>query len=119
GGGKAIMDFGKYAIGHMRGGPAKIAIITSALFGTVSGSGVANVYATGTLTIPLMKRLGYKPSFAAAVEACASSGGQLMPPVMGAAAFVMAEITGIPYVRIIGAALIPALLYFVSILGGP
>lgn len=115
GGGKAIMDFGKYAIGHMRGGPAKIAIITSALFGTVSGSGVANVYATGTLTIPLMKRLGYKPSFAGAVEACASSGGQLMPPVMGAAAFVMAEITGIPYVRIIGAALIPALLYFVSI----
>jgi len=115
GGGKAIMDFGKYAIGHMRGGPAKIAVITSALFGTISGSGVANVYATGTLTIPLMKRLGYKPSFAGAVEACASSGGQLMPPIMGAAAFIMADITGIPYVRIIGAALIPALLYFVSI----
>jgi TRAP transporter 4TM/12TM fusion protein len=115
GGGKAIMDFGKYAIGHMRGGPAKIAVVTSALFGIISGSGVANVYATGTLSIPLMKKLGYKPSFAAAVEACASTGGQLMPPVMGAAAFIMAEITGIPYVRILGAALIPALLYFTSI----
>jgi TRAP transporter 4TM/12TM fusion protein len=115
GGGKAIMDFGRYCFGSMRGGPAKIAVVTSALFGTVSGSDVANVYATGTLTIPLMKKLGYKPSFAGAVEACASTGGQLMPPVMGAAAFVMTYITGISYKRIIGAALIPALLYFASI----
>jgi len=115
GGGKAIINFGKCLFGQMRGGPAKIAVVTSALFGTISGSGVANVYATGTLSIPLMKKLGYKPSFAGAVEACASTGGQIMPPVMGAAAFVMADITGIPYVRIMGAALIPALLYFASV----
>ncbi len=115
GGGKAIIDTGKFVAGHTRGGPAKIAVITSAFFGTISGSGVANVYATGTFTIPMMKKMGYKPHFAGAVEACASTGGQIMPPVMGAAAFVMAELTGIPYVRIMAAALIPALLYFISI----
>jgi len=115
GGGKAIIDAGKFVAGHTRGGPAKIAVITSAFFGTISGSGVANVYATGTFTIPMMKKMGYKPSFAGAVEACASTGGQIMPPVMGAAAFVMSELTGIPYVKIMAAALIPALLYFISI----
>lgn len=115
GGAQAMLNFGKYTVGQMRGGPAKIAVLTSALFGIVSGSGVANVYATGNLSIPLMKKLGYEPKFAAAVEACASTGGQIMPPVMGAAAFVMAEVTGVPYIRIIEAALIPAVLYFTSI----
>jgi TRAP transporter 4TM/12TM fusion protein len=115
GGGQALMIIGKYLAGRARGGPAKIAVIGSSLFGTISGSAVANVYTTGTFSIPLMKKLGYKPSFAGAVEACASTGGQLAPPIMGAAAFVMAELTGFPYVRIIAAALIPAVLYYLSI----
>lgn len=115
GGGQALMDIGKYVAGRTRGGPAKIAVVASALFGTISGSAVANVYATGTFSIPMMKKLGYKPAFAGAVEACASTGGQIMPPVMGAAAFVMADVTGVPYVRIMAAALIPALLYYISL----
>lgn len=115
GGGRAIMDFGKYVAGQFRGGPAKIAVVTSALFGTFSGSAVANVYGTGTFTIPMMKRLGYRPSFAGAVEAAASTGGQIMPPVMGAAAFVMAEFIGVPYARIMAAAAIPAILYYLAI----
>jgi TRAP transporter 4TM/12TM fusion protein len=115
GGGAAIMTFGKYVIGHVRGGPAKIAVITSALFGTISGSAVANVYGTGTFTIPMMKKLGYDPTFAGAVEATGSTGGQIIPPVMGAAAFVMAEITGTPYSKIMVMALLPALLYYFSI----
>ncbi|MCR4426537.1 MAG: TRAP transporter permease [Firmicutes bacterium] len=115
GGGGALMDIGKYLAGRTRGGPAKIAVIASGLFGTISGSAVANVYATGTFSVPTMKRLGYKPSFAGAVEACASTGGQIVPPVMGAAAFVMADVTGIPYVRIMAAALIPAILYYSSL----
>jgi TRAP transporter 4TM/12TM fusion protein len=90
----------------------------SGLMGTVSGSSVANVVGTGSFTIPMMKRLGYKPEFAAAVEATASTGGQLMPPIMGAAAFLMSEMTGIPYVRIIGAALIPAMLYYFGVWAG-
>jgi TRAP transporter 4TM/12TM fusion protein len=115
GGGQAIIDLGKIIAGHTRGGPAKIAVLTSALFGSISGSGVANVYATGTFTIPMMKRFGFKPSFAGAVEACASTGGQIMPPVMGAAAFVMADLTGNIYLNIITAALIPAILFFFSV----
>jgi TRAP transporter 4TM/12TM fusion protein len=115
GGGKAMMDFGRYAAGRFRGGPAKIAIVTSAFFGTFSGSAVANVYGTGTFTIPMMKRLGYRPEFAGAVEAAASTGGQIMPPVMGAAAFVMAEFLGMPYAHVMAAAVLPAVLYYLAV----
>ncbi|MBP8717656.1 MAG: TRAP transporter permease [Candidatus Atribacteria bacterium] len=101
--------------GTRPGGPAQIAVIGSALFGSVSGVAAANVYATGTFTIPLMKKMGYQSQFAGAVEAAASTGGILMPPIMGAGAFVMAEITGIPYVKIIIAAVLGAILYYVSI----
>jgi TRAP transporter 4TM/12TM fusion protein len=101
--------------GRARGGPAKIAVISSALYGTISGSPTSDVVTTGAVTIPMMKRLGYKASFAGAVEVAASTGGSLLPPVMGAAAFIMAEYTGIPYVEIAFAALIPALLYYMPI----
>jgi TRAP transporter 4TM/12TM fusion protein len=101
--------------GKARGGPAKVAVISSAFFGTISGSAVANVVGTGTYTIPLMKRTGYQPHFAAAVEAVASSGGQLMPPVMGAAAFVISEMTGESYLKICLAAAIPSFLYYMSL----
>ena len=116
GAGDVLMDLGRSLTGRYRGGPAKIAVITSAFFGTISGSAAANVYATGTFTIPLMKRSGYTPVFAGAVEAAASTGGQLMPPIMGAAAFLMADILGIPYIKVCVAALIPSVLYFFSIL---
>jgi TRAP transporter 4TM/12TM fusion protein len=116
GAGDVIMDMGRALAGRYRGGPAKIAVLTSAFFGSISGSAAANVYATGTFTIPLMKRLGYTPTFAAAVEASASTGGQLMPPIMGAAAFLMADILGVPYLKICAAALIPSLLYFSSLI---
>jgi TRAP transporter 4TM/12TM fusion protein len=116
GAGEVMMDLGRALTGRFRGGPAKIAVITSAFFGTISGSAAANVYATGTFTIPLMKRTGYSANFAGAVEASASTGGQIMPPVMGAAAFLMADILGIPYLKICVAAIIPAALYFFSIL---
>ncbi len=101
--------------GRARGGPAKIAIVASSLFGTISGSSVANVVTTGTLTIPAMKKTGYKASFAAAVEAVASTGGQLVPPVMGAAAFIMAEYLGIPYLQIVTAAIVPAVFYYAAL----
>ncbi|MDX2290277.1 MAG: TRAP transporter permease [Hyphomicrobiaceae bacterium] len=101
-------------VGTSRGGPAKVAVISSALMGTISGSGVANVVTTGQFTIPLMKRFGYRAAFAGGVEATASMGGQLMPPVMGAVAFIMAETLGVPYSEIIKAAIIPAILYFFS-----
>jgi TRAP transporter 4TM/12TM fusion protein len=114
-----IMDFFmdiSYAIaGWAAGGPAKIAVIASALEGTVSGSSVANTVGSGSFTIPMMKRLGYKPEFAGAVEAAASTGGQIMPPVMGAAAFLMAEFMNVPYVEVAKAAVIPALLYFTGV----
>jgi TRAP transporter 4TM/12TM fusion protein len=100
--------------GSSKGGPAKVAVFSSALMGTISGSGVANVVTTGQFTIPLMKRFGYKPAFAGGVEATASMGGQIMPPVMGAVAFIMAENIGVPYSDIVKAAIIPALLYFGS-----
>ncbi len=101
--------------GGKRGGPAKVSVVSSGLFGSISGSAVANVVSTGTLTIPLMKRVGYKPEFAAAVEAVASTGGQIMPPVMGTGAFLMAEMLNIPYSTICLAAIIPALLYYFSV----
>ena len=100
GAGQLFMDFALALAGHTSGGPAKVAVITSSLFGTVSGSAVANVMTTGTFTIPLMKRSGYRPAFAGAVEAVASTGGQLMPPIMGAAAFVMAEFLGVSYLKV-------------------
>ena len=98
-----------------RGGPAKVSIFASALFGSISGSAPANVYATGVFTIPLMKRVGYRPAFAGAVEATASTGGQIMPPVMGAAAFIMADLTGHGYLAVIKAALLPAVLYYLAL----
>ena len=115
GAGKFFVDLAFSLTGRVPGGPAQAAVLSSALMGTVSGSGVANVVTTGTFTIPLMKRTGYEPHFAAAVEALASNGGQLMPPVMGAVAFLMAEMLGIPYREVARAALIPAVLYFVTL----
>jgi TRAP transporter 4TM/12TM fusion protein len=115
GGGEFFIDLAYSLFGRFRGGPAKIAVVASACFGTISGSGIANVAGTGQFTIPLMKRTGYQPAFAGAVEAAASIGGQLMPPVMGAAAFIMAEILGLPYISICWAALLPAILYFLAI----
>lgn len=113
--GEFFIELSNAICGHKRGGPAKVAVITSALEGTVSGSSVANTVGSGSFTIPMMKRLGYKPEFAAAVEAAASTGGQIMPPVMGAAAFLMAESIGLPYGTIVKAAVIPALLYFAGV----
>lgn len=110
-----IIDLSMSLVGRATGGPAKVSIVASSLFGTVSGHSVANVYGTGTITIPLMKRMGYTPEYAGAVEAAASTGGQIMPPIMGAAAFIMAEIIGVSYIAIIKAALIPALLYYVAL----
>jgi TRAP transporter 4TM/12TM fusion protein len=115
GGGRFFIDLACSAFGAVRGGPAKIAIVASGFFGMISGSAVANVVGSGTFTIPLMKRVGYSPPFAAAVEAVASTGGMIMPPVMGAAAFIMAEILGVSYLSICLAAAIPALLYFISL----
>lgn len=115
GAGQLFMDFALALAGHTSGGPAKVAVITSSLFGTVSGSAVANVMTTGTFTIPLMMRTGYRPAFAGAVEAVASTGGQLMPPIMGAAAFVMAEFLGVSYLTVAGFAILPALLYYVAV----
>lgn len=112
GAGRFFMDFAMAITGRQAGGPAKAAVVASALFGTISGSSVANVVTTGVFTIPLMKKAGYKPEFAGAVEPAASTGGQLMPPVMGAAAFVMAEFLGMSYGAIALAAAIPALTYF-------
>ncbi len=108
-------NFASRIAGRGPGGGAKIAVVSSGLFGMISGVGVANMYATGTFTIPLMKKLGYRPQFAAAVAAASSTGGQLMPPIMGAAAFVMSEITGIPYWTIAIAAALPAVFYYASI----
>ena len=115
GAGQLFMDFALAMAGHTSGGPAKVAIITSSLFGTVSGSAVANVMTTGTFTIPLMRRTGYRPAFSGAVEAVASTGGQLMPPIMGAAAFVMAEFLGTSYLAVAAFAILPAILYYVAV----
>lgn len=113
--GRLFNNLGARVAGRQAGGPAKVATITSCLFGTMSGSSAANVFATGSFTIPMMKKLGYRPSFAGGVEAAASVGGQIMPPIMGAGAFVMAEITNIPYSQIIVAALLGAICYFFMI----
>lgn len=113
--GQLFMDFASSLTGHSPGGPGKISCISSGLFGTISGSAVANVMVDGWLTIPLMKRAGFKSHFAAAVEAVASTGGQIMPPVMGAGAFVMAEFLGVPYLTIALHAVIPALLYYLAL----
>lgn len=114
--GKFFIDFANALAGWARGGPAKVAVLSSGLMGTVSGSSVANVAGTGSFTIPMMKKLGYKPEFAGAVEAAASTGGQLMPPIMGAAAFLMAEFTSTPYIFVVKAAIIPALLYYTGVM---
>ena len=113
--GKFFIDLAAALAGWASGGPAKVAVLSSGLMGTVSGSSVANVVGTGSLTIPMMKKLGYNANFAGAVEAAASTGGQLMPPVMGAAAFLMAEFVGVPYIEVVKAAAIPALLYFTGV----
>jgi TRAP transporter 4TM/12TM fusion protein len=112
---KLFTDFAMGLFGHKLGGPAKVSVVSSALMGTISGSGVANVVTTGQFTIPLMKRFGYRPAFAGGVEATSSMGSQIMPPVMGAVAFIMAETINVPFVEIAKAALIPALLYFGSV----
>ncbi|BAS28205.1 TRAP transporter permease [Limnochorda pilosa] len=114
GGARFFLDLSLAAAGHQKGGPAQVAIVSSGLMGTISGSAVANVVTTGAFTIPLMKRIGYRPHFAGAVEAVASTGGQIMPPVMGAAAFVMAEMIEAPYWQIVLAAILPAVLYYAA-----
>lgn len=113
--GQFFIDLCNAIAGGASGGPAKVAVLSSALLGTVSGSSVSNTVGSGSFTIPMMKKLGYKGEFAGAVEASASTGGQLMPPIMGAAAFLMAESLGMPYITIVKAAVIPALLYFTGI----
>jgi len=113
--GQYFNDLSLVIAGRRIGGPAKVAVFSSALQGTISGSSVANVVTSGSFTIPMMKRLGYRPEFAGAVEAAASTGGQIMPPIMGAAAFLMAEFVGVPYLEIVKAAALPALLYFTGI----
>lgn len=114
--GKFIIDLAMALAGHATGGPAKVAVLSSGLMGSISGSSVANVCTTGMFTIPLMKSVGYKPYFAGAVEAVASTGGQIMPPVMGAAAFIMAEFLGVPYIKVALAAIVPALLYYFAVM---
>ncbi len=113
--GRFFIDLANAIAGWASGGPAKVAVLSSGLMGTVSGSSVANVAGTGCFTIPMMKKLGYEKEFAGAVEAAASTGGQLMPPIMGAAAFLMAEFVGVPYLDVVKAAAIPALLYFAGV----
>ena len=113
--GKFFIDLANAVAGWASGGPAKVAVLSSAFMGTVSGSSVANVAGTGSFTIPMMKKLGYRKEFAGAVEAASSTGGQLMPPVMGAAAFLMAEFVGAPYIEIVEAAVVPAMLYFAGL----
>jgi TRAP transporter 4TM/12TM fusion protein len=116
GGGQIFLDIPLAAMGRYRGGPAKAAVLASSLFGSISGSAVANVASTGIITIPLMKKTGYRPHEAGAIESVASTGGQLLPPIMGAAAFIMAEILGIPYAEVALAAVLPALLFYVALL---
>ena len=115
GGSRLFIDLAFALTGRYAGGPAKTAVVSSALLGTITGSALANLVTTGAFTIPLMKRCGYRPSFAGGVEATSSSAGQIMPPVMGAAAFIMAEMTGISYLDIVIAAAIPAILYFTTV----
>lgn len=116
GGGNFFFRLASSIAGRMRGGPAKIAVIASALYGTMSGSPTSDVVTTGSITIPLMKRLGYSRVFAGAVEAAASSGASILPPIMGTAAFLMVDIAGIPYIKIIVAAAVPAVIYYLGIM---
>lgn len=116
GGGQLVIDLAHAVAGRFRGGPAKTAVVSSALMGMISGSPVANVVTTGTFTIPLMKRTGYTAVQAGAIEACASTGGMFTPPIMGAAAFIIAEFMGAPYLRVMAAAAIPALLFYLAVL---
>jgi TRAP transporter 4TM/12TM fusion protein len=118
GGGKTFIDLALALTGRFVGGPAKAAVISSALFGSISGSSVANVMVTGSYTIPLMKRLGYKPEFAGAVEAIASTGGGITPPIMSITAFMMAEFLNISYMNIIGYALLPCILFYTGVFSG-
>ncbi|HPC04857.1 MAG TPA: TRAP transporter permease [Syntrophales bacterium] len=113
--GQLFMDIAMAIAGWSSGGPAKVAVISSGFLGSISGSSIANTVTTGAFTIPLMKKVGYRPQFAGAVEAASSTGGQLMPPIMGAAAFIMAEFLGIPYIKIAACAVVPALLYFFAV----
>lgn len=115
GGGQVFIDLASSLVGHVRGGPAKVAVLGSCFFGSISGSAVANVAGTGSFTIPLMKKTGYRPAFAGAVEAVASSGGQFMPPIMGSAAFLISEIVGLPYWKVALYAAVPAVLYYLAI----
>lgn len=115
GGGQVFIDLALASVGRFRGGPAKAAIVSSSLFGSISGSAVANVVATGSLTIPLMRQSGYRPHTAGGIEAVASTGGQLMPPVMGATAFLMADFLGRPYAEVAIAAIVPAVLLYLSL----
>jgi TRAP transporter 4TM/12TM fusion protein len=112
GAGKFFIDLAYAATGRQRGGPAKAAVIASAGMGSISGSSIANVVTTGAFTIPLMKRLGYRPAQAGGIEAAASTGGQIMPPLMGAGAFLMSEYTRVPYLEIVAVSIFPAILYF-------
>ena len=114
--GKVFIDLALALLGRQRGGPAKVAVLASGLLGTINGSSVANVVGTGTFTIPLMKSIGYRPEFAGAVEASASCGGQIMPPIMGAGAFIMAEFLGVSYLYVAVAAALPAVLYYTGVL---
>src|SRR5690625_1553761 len=116
GGSNFFINFAISVAGSRRGGPAKAAVLSSALFGSVSGNSVANVVSTGVFTIPLMKQIGYSPRYAGAIEAVASTGGQIMPPILGSAAFIMAQLLGVPYLNIVIASIIPALLYFITTL---
>jgi len=113
--GQGFMNVAAAAAGHLKGGAAKVSVLSSAFFGSISGSASANVASTGAITLPAMTKLGYPKRLAAAVEAVASSGGQIMPPLMGAGAFVMVELTGVPYTSIMAAALLPAILYFLTV----
>lgn len=115
GGGLFLTDLAMATLGRFRGGPAKMAVVSSSLFGTISGSAVSNVAVDGMITIPMMVRAGYRPHVAAAIEATASTGGQLMPPIMGAAAFLMAQFLGIPYQQVVIAAILPAALYYLAL----
>ena len=115
GGGEFFFNLAALLTGRTRGGPAKIAVISSGLYGTMSGSPTSDVVATGSITIPVMKRLGYSARFAGAVEVAASTGGSAMPPVMGSAAFILAEYTGVDYKAVVVAAVVPALLYYLGV----
>ena len=112
---KFFIDFPLAAVGHKIGGPAKVAVIASGLFGSISGSAIANTVSTGAFTIPMMKKAGFKPHIAGGIEPAASIGGMFMPPIMGAGGFIMAELTGLPYSRIMLVALFPAIMYFFSV----